>query len=156
MEPEGFEPSSKHGINELSTCLSMTWLSAVSMVHGYRLAAYPVNLGIGPGQTDSNPRFMSTTGSISFGERAIGWCLVPATVARIKLTYYTSVRQQERSYFRQINFWCRVYYRAKASLLCMLTHRFYMLSNPVDPLKRLFGCIVAAHNWVQSYSYNRK
>ena len=43
-------------------------------------------------------------------------------------------RQQERSYFRQINFRCQVYYRAKASLLCMLTHRLYTLSNPVDPI----------------------
>ena len=32
-----------------------------------------------------------------------GRCLVPATVAGIKLTYCSSVKQQERNYFRQLN-----------------------------------------------------
>lgn len=40
----------------------------------------------------------------SLGKRTIGRCLVSATVAEIKLIYCASIRQQERSYFRQLNF----------------------------------------------------
>ena len=50
---------------------------------------------------------------------ACGRCLVPATVAGIKPTYYASVMQQERSYFRQLNLvhrWSRLLMREPACL----------------------------------------
>ena len=60
-----------------------------------------------------------------------GRCLVPATVAGIKLTYCASVRQQERSYFRQLSFcigfqgcWCVSLHAYKSPSL---------LSKPVSP-----------------------
>ena len=52
-------------------------------------------------------RFTFTTWSIRLGKRTIGWCLVSATVAEIKLIYYSSIKQRERSCFRHLNFWCR-------------------------------------------------
>ena len=65
-----------------------------------------------------------------------GRCLVPATVAGIKpVTYCTSVRQQERSYFRQLSFcigcqgcWCVSLHAYKSPSL---------LSKPVSPGKVL-------------------
>ena len=75
--------------------------------HGDQSATYSVNFRTAPRQNWPYSRLMSTTESISHGKRAIGWCLVSATVAEIKLIYYASIKQQERSYFRQINFWCR-------------------------------------------------
>ena len=65
-----------------------------------------------------------------------GRCLVPATVEGIKpVTYCTSVRQQERSYFRQLSFcigcqgcWCVSLHAYKSPSL---------LSKPVSPGKVL-------------------
>ena len=61
-----------------------------------------------------------------------GRCLVPATFAGIKQTYYTSVMQQERSYFRQLSFcigfqgcWCVSLHAYKSPSL---------LSKPVSPV----------------------
>ena len=48
-------------------------------------------------------RYTCTAGSISLGKRTIGRCLVPATVAGIKLIYCTSIKQRERSCFRHLN-----------------------------------------------------
>ena len=63
-----------------------------------------------------------------------GKCLVPATVAGIKITYYTSVMQQERSYFRLLLFcigfqgcWCVSLHAYKSPSL---------LSKPVSPVLR--------------------
>ena len=60
-----------------------------------------------------------------------GRCLVPAASAGIKLTYCTSVKQQERSYFRQLSFcigfqgcWCVSLHAYKSPSL---------LSKPVSP-----------------------
>ncbi len=70
------------------------------------------------------------------GHRPTGWvggrCLVPTTVAGIKpVTYCTSVRQQERSYFRLLSFcigfqgcWCVSLHAYKSPSL---------LSKPVSP-----------------------
>ena len=58
------------------------------------------------------PNHMPTVG-------ACGRCLVPTTVAGIKLTYCASVMQQERSYFRQLNLvhrWSRLLMREPACL----------------------------------------
>ena len=59
---------------------------------------------------------------------ACGRCLVPATVAGIKLTYCASVRQQERSYFRQLLFcigfqgcWCVSLLAYKSIILAVKT-----------------------------------
>lgn len=105
MELEGFEPSSKRGTNELSTCLVSTWFSCgdrqettnhcLILCVSRRVARL------------SSPyfRFNCTTWSIRLGKRTIGWCLVSATVAEIKLIYYSSIKQRERSCFRHLN--CR-------------------------------------------------
>lgn len=41
-----------------------------------------------------------------FGTTSLEWCLVPLPCNGIKLViYYTSIKQRERSYFRQLIFW---------------------------------------------------
>jgi len=50
----------------------------------------------------SYSRFICTASSIRLGKRTIGRCLVSATVAEIKPIYCTSIKQQERSYFRHL------------------------------------------------------
>ena len=57
VEPEGIEPSSKHGTNVLSTCLSMTLFSSVGKAHGCQPTAYPVCLGMHPGLVRPHSRF---------------------------------------------------------------------------------------------------
>lgn len=81
----------------------------------------------------SYSRFNCTALSIRLGTWTIGRCLVPATVAGIKPIYCASIRQRERSCFRHLNFDVPDL-RAWASWLCMLTHRLYTLSKPVNPV----------------------
>ncbi len=47
-------------------------------------------------------RFICAALSKRLGNTTIGRRLVSATVAEIKLIYYTSITQQERSYFRHL------------------------------------------------------
>ena len=104
VEMERFELSSKRGHNMLSTCLFPTWLSAAGRTGTTNLKLISWNLGTPPENRRSQLRIYQHHLVETSRSRAIGWCLVPATVAGIKLTYCTSVRQRERSYFRQLNF----------------------------------------------------
>jgi len=48
------------------------------------------------------PRFSCISISNRLEERAFGKCLVSVPSTKIKLIYYDSIKQQERSYFRQL------------------------------------------------------
>ena len=104
VELEGLEPSSKRGTNMLSTCLVKIWFSSDA-----RLKTTKHQLILKKFESKSRlfqfyPRYNSTAGSESLGKKASGRCLVSAPCAEIKLTYCTSVRQRERSCFRQLKF----------------------------------------------------
>ena len=47
------------------------------------------------------------------------------------LIYYTSIKQREHKFFRQLYFEARL--KSIASLLCVLTQPFYLLSKPNSP-----------------------
>lgn len=46
MEMEGVEPSSKRGINRLSTCLVIDLVFELQQAHDYQLQSYPLNFGM--------------------------------------------------------------------------------------------------------------
>ncbi len=52
--------------------------------------------------TTDQPRIYSTSKPDRLGAMASERCLVSAPGAEIKLIYYTSIKQQERKYFRQL------------------------------------------------------
>ena len=78
------------------------------------------------------PRFSCISISNSLEATAFGKCPVPAPCAGIKPNLLYSIKQQERSYFRQLNCERRVL-RAVRSRPYMLTYLFYPLSKPVSP-----------------------
>ena len=104
VELEGFEPSSAQGNHTLSTCLFQpsvfeAWQDLDHQSYPYPLKFHPCN------EAYMNYfRFTCTAWSTRFGTTSVERCLVPAPCAGIKLVYYTSTRQRERSYFRQLIF----------------------------------------------------
>ena len=104
VELEGIEPSSAHGHHTLSTCLFQPsifeiWQDLDHQSYPYPLKFHPCN------EAYMNYfRFTCTAWSTRFGTTSVERCLVPAPCAGIKLVYYTSTRQRERSYFRQLIF----------------------------------------------------
>ena len=67
--------------------------------------------------------------------RACGRCLVPTTVAGIKLTYCASVMQQERSYFRQLNLVHRFSRLLMREPACLQIHLLAVkTSQPLDDM----------------------
>ena len=118
----------------LSTCLVSTWFSSAGRQETTNrclsLFDFARFARLGPCYS----RFICTALSISLGTRTIGRCLVAATVAAIKLIYCTSIKQQERSYFRHLKKSMSGFKEHLPSWLCMLTHHFYTLSKPVSPV----------------------
>lgn len=103
VELEGLEPSSKRGTNVLSTCVVSSWFSWHHRLETANNALIPYLIS----DTDkrhsaSYSRFNCTATSRSLGPTTLGRCLVSATVAEIKLIYYTSIKQQERSLIRHL------------------------------------------------------
>ena len=104
VELEGIEPSSAQGNHTLSTCLFQpsifeVWQDLDHQSYPYPLKFHPCN------EAYMNYfRFTCTAWSTRFGTTSVERCLVPAPCAGIKLVYYTSTRQRERSYFRQLIF----------------------------------------------------
>jgi len=84
VEMEGFEPSSKRGTNELSTCLVSIWFSSADRHETTNQPLISLVFGGFPELPAPYSRFSCTAWSISLGKRTIGRCLVNATVAPIK------------------------------------------------------------------------
>lgn len=104
VEPAGVEPASKRGSNTLSTCLSSPSFFEYRQDRSHQPLPYPLNLiertrlrstipdlAAPPDQRASRPRHLGDVSSRHYGRDK----------ARI---YYTSIKQQERSYFRQLQF----------------------------------------------------
>ena len=133
VELEGLEPSSKRGAGGLSTCVFFDWFSCCARP---KTAKRGLILWIFGGGIEACLRLFPnsyTTGSVNLGKGITGWCPVFATVAKIKLIYCTSIRQRERSCFRHLNF-LMPWLKRRTSCLCTLTHHFYTLSKPVNPI----------------------
>jgi len=105
VEPAGVEPASKRGSNTLSTCLSSPSFFVYRQDRSHQPLPYPLNLiertrlrptipdlAAPPDQRASRPRHLGDVSSRHY--------------RRDKASiYYTSIKQQERSYFRQLQFW---------------------------------------------------
>ncbi len=105
MELEGIEPSSKQGRPVLSTRLSQPSVFECGQDLGHQSAPYPHELHPSCEAIMGYPRFSCATLPGRFGATAPEWHLVSAPGAEIKPEIYcTSIRQRERSFFRQIIF----------------------------------------------------
>ena len=83
---------------------------------------------------DSYFRFACTALSRRFGTTSLERCLVLPPCRRIKLTiYYASIKQRERTYFRQLIFRPNGLWSLQPSLR-VLTYHFVSPSNPVNPM----------------------
>ena len=79
-------------------------------------------------------RFTCTAISIRFGTTSIERCLVLPPCRRIKLIiYYASIKQRERTLFRQLNFRPKRLWSLQSPLR-VLTYHFVSPSNPVNPM----------------------
>ena len=91
-------------------------------------------------------RFNRTALPKNLGTTAFERCLVLLPGSGIKpVIYCTSIRQRERSCFRQINC-CLSRLRSRQTALRMLTYHSYPLSNPVNP-EMLY------HTEIQCFAY---
>ena len=107
VDQEGIEPSSKQGNNKLSTCLSLLW--------GFRVATRPKPPALQPYLLSVSPRLRSQDVTIpdiiaplnqdASEKELLSDVSFQQSLVGIKLMYYTSIKQRERSYFRQLNFW---------------------------------------------------
>ncbi len=94
---------------------------------------YPLKLHCSIGAYCNYSRFNRTACPERFGTTASERCLVLLPCSGIKpVIYCTSIRQRERSCFRQINFWPSGLWSTQPSLR-MLTYHLNPLSNPVRP-----------------------
>jgi hypothetical protein len=97
-----------------------------------RTIPYPLYFIWCPRHSPNYSRFIRISPSGRFRTIAPGRCLVPIPSIGIKLIYIQQIKQQERSYFRQLI--VRVWdLRATYSMLDMLTYHFTSLSNPGQP-----------------------
>lgn len=106
MELEGIEPSSKRGMNMLSTCLALLQIFVV-LLRERQPKRYPysmIKISQSPhGKSDAEPRYTCVALLKELRSKSLGQRLVRTYRLRLsKLTYYTSVRQRERNYFRQL------------------------------------------------------
>ena len=109
----------------------------------HQLTPYSLKLHLHIGTYADYSRFTCTACSRRFGTTSLERCLVLSPGDGIKpVIYCTSIRQRERTCFRQLN--CRPdgLWSLQPSLR-MLTYHFYPLSNPVNPIFwRAFGAYV--------------
>ena len=106
VELEGLEPSSKRGINELSTCLVFTWFSWRGRPKTTNLILIPCYFGqaAGPVWPISDLPALPIRSVSEKGQS--GNVLSLQLLRRLSVIYCSSIRQQERSYFRQLTCWC--------------------------------------------------
>ena len=98
VELEGFEPSSKQGTSELSTCLFQPWLSGATKTWTTKQRLILWEFIWASRHTPDYFRFTCTTGSSVSEQRPWGDVLSDAPWRPIKpVIYCTSIRQQERS-----------------------------------------------------------
>ena len=104
VELEGIEPSSKQGNHTLSTRLFRPSVFVPPQDPDHQRRPYPLKLHHTRGAGRGYSRFNRTACSERFGTTASGRCLVLSPCDGIKpVIYYASIRQRERTCFRQIN-----------------------------------------------------
>ncbi len=122
MELEGVEPSSKQGTATLSTCLFRPSFSCYGKTRTTNHCLILLDFGFGARPSNPIPDIFAPPVPSASMNRAMGRCLVSAPSAEMKLTYYTSVKQRERSYFRQLNVSDRDYRACPQRSACLHSH----------------------------------
>ena len=106
VELVGFEPTSKQGNHTLSTRLFRPSVFVHWQDPDHQPMPYPLKFYLVSEASLNYFRFICTALSAGFGTTASERCLVPLPCNGIKPEiYYTSIRQRERNFFRQLNFW---------------------------------------------------
>ena len=103
VELVGFEPTSKQGNHTLSTRLFRPFVFVLQQDPDHQLQPYPLKLHPSGGAHMGYSRFFLHRFTLRFGTTSLEQCLVPSPCDGIKPIYYTSIRQRERSCFRQLN-----------------------------------------------------
>ena len=104
VELEGIEPSSAQGNHTLSTRLFQTAIFEVWQDLDHQSYPYPLKFHPSIEVYPSYFRFACTAWPTRFGTTSVERCPVPSPSDGIKLIYCTSIKQRERSYFRQLIF----------------------------------------------------
>ena len=104
VELTGVEPVSKRGSNMLSTCLSSPLVFVCQQDRSHQSTPYPLNVHSDYTANRNYSRFYLHLLFEPLRDLAFGRCLVPTSNVGIKLIYYTSIKQRERNYFRQLYF----------------------------------------------------
>ena len=105
VELVGFEPTSKQGNHTLSTRLFRPAIFVHWQDPDHQPMPYPLKFHLVSEASLNYFRFICTALSAGFGTTASERCLVPLPCNGIKPEiYYTSIRQRERNFFRQLNF----------------------------------------------------
>ena len=105
VELVGFEPTSKQGNHTLSTRLFRPAIFVHWQDPDHQPMPYPLKFYLVSEASLNYFRFICTALSAGFGTTASERCLVPLPCNGIKPEiYYTSIRQRERNFFRQLNF----------------------------------------------------
>lgn len=104
VELTGVEPVSKRGSNMLSTCLASSSVFVCRQERSHQSTPYPLHVHSDYTANRNYSRFYLHLLVEPLRDLAFGRCLVPASNTGIKLIYYTSIKQRERNYFRQLYF----------------------------------------------------
>ena len=102
VELEGIEPSSAQGNHTLSTRLFQPLIFEVWQDLDHQSYPYPLKFHPSIEAYPSYFRFTCTAWPTRFGTTSVERCPVPSPCDGIKPIYCTSIRQRERSYFRQL------------------------------------------------------
>ena len=104
VELVGFEPTSKQGNHTLSTCLFQPSVFEPQQDLDHQLRPYPLKLH--PGTEAYTYCFRVTCTALPSDSEQHPWSDVSfrQPCGGIKLIYCTSIKQRERSCFRQLNF----------------------------------------------------
>ena len=105
VELVGFDPTYLLGIIKLSPRLFRTAILVHWQDQEHQPMPYPLKFHLVSEASLNYFRFICTALSAGFGTTASERCLVPLPCNGIKPEiYYTSIRQRERNFFRQLNF----------------------------------------------------
>ena len=105
VELVGFEPTSKQGNHMLSTCLFQPSVFVLRQDLDHQSQPYPLKLHQCTEAYTDYFRFTCTAWPLDSEQHPWSDVSFRQPCGGIKLIYCTSIKQRERSCFRQLNFW---------------------------------------------------
>ena len=105
VELVGFDPTSKQGNHTLSTCLFQPSVFVLRQDLDHQSQPYPLKLHLSIEAYTDYFRFTCTAWPSDSEQHPWSDVSFRQPCGGIKLIYCTSIKQRERSCFRQLNFW---------------------------------------------------